>query len=174
MIRFIIIITEIVLCFLLQTCVPAEYSALGAGPDLLMIVTVGNAYMRGRTTGLLTGFACGLLVDICYGSGLGLCALLYMVVGYFVGYAAKFYIPDDYTFPILLIAAGEFLYSTLYYAVEYMLRGQLRFGIYFTEIILPGVAFTLLSGIILYRIMNGLNVLCMREREPGEDSQNNA
>lgn len=171
--RVIITIIEIILCFLLQTVVFTTYSPTGIIPDLLMVITIGNAFMRGRTTGLLTGFVCGLLLDCCYGSGMGLCALLYMVTGYLAGYVARFYLPDDYTLPTLLIAAGELLYCLMYYVTEYMLRGKLHIGTYFGQIILPKIAFTVFAGVFLYRIMNGVN-LRLAARKPKEENQNHA
>ncbi len=158
MIRFLLILIEVIVCFLLQTAVFPAFAFAGIVPDVLMIITAGNAYMRGRVTGMLTGLACGLLIDCCYGSIIGLCGLLYMVTGYLCGYAARFYAGDDYTIPILLTAAGEFLYCIMYYVAEYLLRGQLHIGAYFMQIILPKTLYTVVAAVFIYRIINRLHL----------------
>ncbi len=157
-IRCILILIEIVICFLLQTAVFPALAFAGIVPDLLMTVVAANAYTRGRITGMLTGLACGLLVDCCYGSIIGLYGLLYMVTGYLCGCVVRFYASDDYTIPILLTAAGEFFYCVLYYAAEYLLRGQLQFGAYFMQIILPRILYTVVAAVPVYRGINSLHL----------------
>ena len=61
----------------------------------------------------------------------------------------------------------------MYYVTEYMLRGKLYIGTYFGQIILPKIAFTVLAGVFLYRIMNGVN-LRLAARKPKEENQNHA
>lgn len=168
MIRFIVTAIEIIICFLLQTAVFPQFAFAGIVPDLLMIITVGNAYTRGRISGLLTGLACGLFIDFCYGSVIGICGLLYMTTGYLCGYVSRFYAKDDYTMPVLLTAAGEFLYCLMYYIVEYLLRGKLHIGGYLLQIIIPKVLYTVVAAVILYRIMNGIHLRLARREQKEE------
>jgi len=113
--------------------------------------------MRGRTTGMVLGFFCGLLLDIEYGSLIGLYALLMMIIGYVAGFANRIYSRDDYTLPLLFIAAADFAYQFLYYILEFLIRGRLDFPYYLREIILPEVIYTVAAAVILYKLFNMIN-----------------
>ena len=98
--------------------------------------------MRGRKSGLWTGFFCGLLVDLFYGSVFGFYALIYMYVGFLSGYAFRIYYDDDIKVPMLLTAIMDFLYNLAVYALQFLLRGRLGLGVYFTRIIVPEIFYT--------------------------------
>ena len=48
--------------FLLQTTIFKNLSFTNVAPNLLLIVTVSCAYMRGRKEGMVVGFFAGLLI----------------------------------------------------------------------------------------------------------------
>lgn len=126
-------------------------------PNLLLILIVSTAYMRGRTSGLLLGFFCGLLVDISFGNVIGLYAIFYMVIGYLNGYTNKFYSSDDYTLPIILVAISNFMYGFFYYVIEFLLRNRLNFLYYLRRIILTEMIYTVAVSIVLYKLLHIIN-----------------
>jgi rod shape-determining protein MreD len=127
-------------------------------PNLLLILVVATAYMRGRMSGLLLGFFSGLLVDLMYGSFIvGLYALLYLLVGYFMGFTNKVYSSDDYTLPIVFIAISDFVYGFFYYVFEFLLRGRLNFLYYLRRFIFPEVVYTVAVSIFLYKLLHMIN-----------------
>jgi rod shape-determining protein MreD len=127
-------------------------------PNLLLILVVSTAYMRGRMSGLLMGFICGLLVDLLYGSFIiGLYALLYLLIGYFMGFTNKVYSNDDYTLPIVFIAVSDFVYGFFYYVFEFLLRGRLNFLFYLRRFIFPEVIYTVAVSIFLYKLLHMIN-----------------
>ena len=91
MIRVLLVFVELILCFLLQSTVMPALSLAGVVPDLLLILVITVAYTRGRVAGMLTGFAAGLLTDVCFNDMVGLCALFYLCIGYIAGYSQKIY-----------------------------------------------------------------------------------
>src|SRR5690606_336374 len=106
-------------------------------PNLLLILVVSQAYMRGRMTGMVVGFFSGLLIDILFGNVIGLYAMLQMLIGYITGYANKIYSKDDFTLPLFFVALANFVYQFLYYIFEFLLRGKLDFTYYLRIRILP-------------------------------------
>ena len=62
----------ILLAFLLQTTIFHKLAMANVVPNLLLILTVCYSYMRGRTSGELIGLLCGLMLDMMYGSVIGL------------------------------------------------------------------------------------------------------
>lgn len=154
MIRFVVTIIEILICFLLQSSVFPSLSLANVVPDVMMVLIVANAYSQGIFSGMFTGLLCGLMVDCLFGSVIGLYAIIYMVIGYLNGYSRKIYDKEDVTIPLVLIAVSEFVYCFLYYISEFLMRGKLNVGYYMFRIGLPRVIYTVLVGIIFYKLFN--------------------
>lgn len=155
--RFIIVLLEIFICFLLQTTVFQWFSLARVVPNLLLIVTATSGLTKGRREGLLTGFLCGLLIDLCYGYLIGLYALIYMIIGYLVGFCYKIFVRENMTIPVVLVAISDLLYFFLYYIFEYLLRGNLNIGFFFLHKGLPELIYTVIASVFLYKLLNIIN-----------------
>lgn len=156
--RLIIYTLEIIICFLFQSTMYDFISLAEIMPNVLLILVVSSAYMRGRMTGLLLGLFCGLLLDLSSGAYVvGLYALMYMLIGYFMGYTHKVYSNEDYTLPIIIIAVSDLIYGFFFYVFEFLLRGRLNVFYYFRRIILPEIIYTVAVSIILYKLLHMIN-----------------
>ena len=155
--RVIVYFLEIIICFVLQSAMFHYIRLAGIMPNLLLIMVVSTAYMRGRNTGLLVGFFSGLFVDLIFGQVVGLYALLYMLIGYFIGFLNKFYSNDDFTLPIIFVAVCDFLYGFFYYVFEFLLRSKLDFLYYLRRFILPEIIYTVAASILLYKLLHMIN-----------------
>lgn len=155
--RTIICFIEIIICFVLQSSLYQFASLARVMPNLLLILVVSNAYMRGRTTGVVIGFFSGLLIDILYGNVIGLYALILLLIGYVVGFAKKVYSKDDFTLPLFFIGLSNFVYQFLYYIFEFLLRGKLQFSFYFRTIILPQTIYTVAVAVLVYKVLHMIN-----------------
>jgi rod shape-determining protein MreD len=131
-------------------------------PNLLLILVVSNAYMRGRMTGLVLGFFSGLLIDILFGNVLGVYAMIMLLIGYVAGFTYKIYSRDDFTLPLLFIAIANFVYQFLYFVFEFLLRGKLNFIYYFRTIILPEIIYTVAAATIIYKLLHMINHALVR------------
>ncbi len=166
--RLIVYILEILLCFLIQSSLYHYVSLADIMPNLLLILVASNAYMRGRMSGLMLGLFSGLLIDLTSGNSVvGLYALIYMVIGYIIGFTNKYYSNDDYTLPILIIAFSDMVYSFLVYVSEFLLRGRLNFLFYFRRIILPEIVYTVAVSVFLYKLLHVINNLL--EHKPDKE-----
>ncbi len=168
MIRVILVFVELILCFLMQSAVMPAISLAGVVPDLLLILVISVSYTRGRVAGMLTGFAAGLLTDVCFNEMVGLCALFYLCIGYIAGYSQKIYDERDYMLPFLMILAGEFLYSFAYYVAYFLLRSKTEFGYYFVHLILPRMVYTVLAAVLLYPLLHWIHRQVVRLVEKEE------
>ena len=155
----------IVLALLLQTTIFRKLALSDVVPNLLLVVTVTYGYLRGRTSGLLVGFLCGLLLDSAYGSVIGLYAFMMMTIGFLIGFCQKFYFRNGLTLPLILIAASDLAYAAYCYVTEFLMRGKLHFAFYFIHRILPEVVYTTLVGIVFYRLMVTFETLVTKKRE---------
>ena len=85
----------ILISFLLQCTLLHVISIGSITPNLILILCISMGLMRGRKSGLWTGFFCGFLVDMFYGSVFGFYALIYMYIGFLSGYAHRICYDDD-------------------------------------------------------------------------------
>lgn len=156
--RFIVYSLEILICYLLQTTLYRYFSLADIMPNIILILIVSVAYMRGRMTGLTIGLFAGLLVDFMYASYvIGIRALLFMLLGYLIGYINKYYSEDDYTLPIFMIAVSDLVYNFFYYVIEYLLRGRMNILFYLRRIVLPEIIYTVVVSVLVYKLLHMIN-----------------
>lgn len=155
--RAIIYFFEIIIFFILQSSLNQFISLARVMPNLLLILVVSNAYMRGRMTGMVVGFFSGLLIDILFGSVIGLYAMLLLLIGYIAGFTNKIYSRDDFTLPLIFIGLANFIYQFLYYVFEFLLRGKLDFLYYLRTLILPEIIYTVAVAVLIYKLLHMIN-----------------
>ena len=155
--RFIMSVSLIIICFLLQTTVFKSLEFGGIVPNLLIVLTASFGFMRGERTGLLYGFFCGLLIDIFFANVLGLNAMIYMYIGYTNGKFNRIFYPEEIKLPLALILVSDFAYGFLYYVTLFLMRGRFDLSYYFMHVILPEVVYTILITLLLYPLTLWLN-----------------
>ena len=123
------------------------YSNPSMSPKILLILCMF----------MWTGFFCGLLTDLFFGSILGFYALIYMYVGFISGYTYRIYYDNDLKVPILLTAAMDFFYNLAVYGFQFLLRGRMNLFTYLYRIIIPEIVYTVFLTVIVYRIFYYIN-----------------
>ncbi len=157
--KVIISILIILVAFLLQTTFFQALELANVVPNLVLVVTVSYGYLRGRTHGMWIGLVCGLMLDMMYGSVIGLYGFIMMTIGFFIGYIKKLFFTESIILPIVLISVGDFVYNMYYYITEFLLRGRLHFFFYLTRVMLPEILYTVIIGLLFYYLINFLENL---------------
>ena len=142
---------------LLQCIVFQVFSIASIKPNLVLILAVSFGLMRGRMSGLLTGFAGGLLIDLLFPGQLGFHALICMWLGYSAGFCYRIFYDDDIKTPVLLIGIADLLYGIYQYLFTFLLRGRIHFFFYLNRIIIPEILYTVLVTIVTYRLLYRIN-----------------
>ncbi len=148
----------IILCYVLQTTLFKHLQLAGVVPNMLIILTASVSYVRGQKDGLITGFMCGLLSDMLFGSVIGLHALLYMFIGYITGYTYNVYL-RNYFFILLIIGVSDLFYGFIYYVFEFLTRGRFHILYYLRNIILPETIYTMLAAVVFFKLFLLVNRL---------------
>lgn len=151
--RFLITGMMMLVCYLLQCTLLPSLELASVKPNLLLIVTASYGFIRGPKTGMGIGFCLGLLVDIQFGTVLGLYALIYLLIGYVNGLFCENYFDEDIKLPLLLIAGSEFVYGLLIYFLMFMLRSEFDFLYYLMHVIIPELIYTVGVTLILYQLI---------------------
>lgn len=151
--RIIIDIILILICFVLQTTLFPMLHITSTMPNLLLILVSCAGFMQGNREGLFVGFACGLLMDIYSFDIFGFYTILYLIIGYANGFVHNFFYLKDLKIPAVLITSSDLIACLLIYFFLFMFRAKLNFGMYFIDIIIPEVAFTLLLAVLVYPVL---------------------
>ena len=141
----------VVVCFIIQNTVLKSIDFGAVSPNLLLIITAGFGFVGGRKEGMYVGFFCGLFADVFYGHLFGYYTLLYTLIGYANGFFHAVFYDMDIKQPMFLIAISDLAYGLIQYFVQFLLRGRLDFGFYFTNIILPEFLYAVVLTLIFYR-----------------------
>ena len=153
-----IILFFIILCgFVFQTTLFQALSFGGISPNILIIITVSYGFMYGKKCGMVTGFLCGLLMDVFYGDVLGFYALVYLYIGAANGAFHSIFYQDDIKLPLVLILASDFVYSFTCYVLLYLLRSRFDIIFYLKHVILPEVVYTIFVTVFIYPCILLLN-----------------
>ena len=161
----VVVFIFMLLALLMQTAIFRAIALADVVPNLLLVVVISYAYLRGRTSGLVIGFICGLMLDMIYGSVIGLYAFISMSIGFVVGFCQKVYFTDSMLLPTVLIAASDMVYCFYSYIAEFLLRGRVHFLFYFVHRFLPQILYTTLAGLVLYRLIVWVEGRFARSRE---------
>ena len=154
-----IVITAVLLlsCYLLQCTVFSALELAGIKPNLMIILTSAIGFMRGSKEGMFVGFFSGLLIDIQFGTVIGLYALIYLLAGYVNGLFMQMYFDEDIKLPLFLIVASEFIYGLVVYFFMFMLRSEFHFWFYLNHIIIPELIYTIGVTLGLYPLILFIN-----------------
>lgn len=156
--RYLTVFLMILVCFLLQSTVFQGLAFGGIVPNLLIVLTASFGFMRGEWEGMMIGFLCGLLCDICFGDVIGLQALIMMYIGYLNGKFSGIFYPEDIKLPMALIIISDFTFCLVCYILMFLLRGRLHFIYYLKTIILPETVYTTIVTLLLYPVILKINV----------------
>ena len=90
-VRIVLGLIGIILAYVAQSSIFVNLKLAGAIPDLLIIIVMMTAFVRGRGAGMFMGLFSGLLIDFAIGDFIGMYAFIYLIAGYFAGYSNKIY-----------------------------------------------------------------------------------
>jgi len=108
---------------LLQTTVLARMRLFGVMPDFMLLVAVAGGITAGPTRGAALGFASGMLIDLFLPTPLGLSALVFTLVGHWVGVANTGVLRSAWYIPVLTAGAAS-VAGVVLYAVAGSVLGE--------------------------------------------------
>ena len=96
---------------LAQVSILGGYSPLGGSADLLLVVLLSLALLRGSVFGAVAGFGAGLLLDVANLSTLGFTSLLLTIAGFWIGRYGETTARDRFHAPYLSVLVVTLLYA---------------------------------------------------------------
>jgi rod shape-determining protein MreD len=109
------------LAAILQVSVFSSVTILHGTPDLLLVVIICCALLRGPILGAAAGFWGGLLIDTANLGTLGVTSLLLTIAGYWAGRYGETTGQERSHAPFVSVALGTLLYAVASLAFRYVL-----------------------------------------------------
>ncbi len=147
----------IILTFALQTTLCSAISLASVSPNLLIVLITSFGFMRGKKSGLLVGFFCGVLLDIFYSDIMGYYGLIYMAIGYFNGMFNHLFFDNDIKLPMMLAGLSDLILGVIIYVFSFMLYGKFNVLFYISRSMIPEMLYTLALALLLYRVFHKIN-----------------
>lgn len=142
--------------FLLGTAVFLEvtllnfFTILGVKPDLVLMIIVFNAFLRGSREGALVGLLGGLFEDLAVGSYFGMNVLSLMAIGYLVGLTESKLLKESTIIIVFLAWMSSFIVQVLNYILLSFAEIYVSPGIALFRIIIPTATYTAILVPIFY------------------------
>lgn len=154
-----------VIAVILQTLVVSRISVLGVTADLFLILTVIVGLGRSSLEGALFGFFAGIVHDTIFFQTLGLHALIFVLVGYFVGmFKARFETVNLWAV-FILAGVSSFAAQLVFGLFQYAMGPRAAFFTMVGTQMIPGAVFDALAAIPVYILLVRVRVL----PSPGPD-----
>jgi rod shape-determining protein MreD len=143
------------LAAIMQVSVFAQVHVLGGVPDVLLVMLVAVALLRGAIVGACGGFFAGLLVDTALLGRLGLTSLVLTIAGYWIGRYGETTGRDRAHAPFLSVAVVTILYSFGLLLVHFVLGERAPAGAMLRGL-LPSIVLNIIFAAPVYALVRRL------------------
>lgn len=157
--KIIVHVLIIFFAFFLQTSIFPLLPFFSCSPNFLLIITFSYGLLYGEDVGIITGIFCGLLCDMYFNGDFGLYILIYSVIGFTNGVLNSSFVEDSITLPMMLSLANGLVYNLYIYVTHFLIRRKFNLPYYFINIIVPNVLFTLITTVLIYKLLYKLNLI---------------
>lgn len=112
----------------------------GVSADLLLLLVVSVAFLRGAKMGALVGFLAGLLQDLATGTFFGVDIFAKMVIGYGCGYFSRRLFKEQMMLPLMAVVAATGLQYVIWLVFSWLLGYPVPLWTHWRHLLLPMLA----------------------------------
>jgi rod shape-determining protein MreD len=136
----------------LQTSIVSSLDIRGGAPDLVLVLLVCVALLRGAVTGAVAGFAAGLLLDTATLETMGVSSLLLTVAGYWAGRYGETTGRDRAHAPAAAVFVITVLATVAGYALHFLLGDSVSARYVFVETLAPTLVMNVLLAVPVFAL----------------------
>jgi len=141
---------------ILQVTIFSQLDILGGYPDVVLLVLVAVALLRGSIYGAAAGFFAGLIVDTANLGTLGVTSLLLTIAGYWIGRYGETTGRDRGHAPYVSVAVATILVQFGALILHYLLGDPVSAKAVLVETLPPKIALNLLLTLPVYALTRRL------------------
>jgi len=147
----------IIIFVALQSTIFRYIAFLNCAPQVVLILVVSVAVLRGQFAGALVGLIAGLLIDILGGRAIGFNAILYMYIGFFVAWISDRFYNTRYKVVLIFVIAANVVYDLLYYFFSFVIWGKGDLIAALWRVMLPEIWWTLILAVPVFWVIEKLD-----------------
>ncbi|MFZ5596911.1 MAG: rod shape-determining protein MreD [Bacillota bacterium] len=143
----------LILVFLAAFCqgsLVTVFPFLWVNPDLVLLIVVFNAFLKGSREGALVGFFGGLFQDLATGSYIGMNALSLMAAGYLVGLTQSKLLRESSLIITFLVWLSSIAAQLISYILLASMEVYISPGVALLRVIIPTAIFTSILAPVFY------------------------
>jgi rod shape-determining protein MreD len=141
---------------LVQATLVSRGRFLGACPNLLLVMVVSWALLRGVLTALPIAFVGGLFFDILAGLPLGVSSLGLMATTFLAGLGTRRVFASNVLWPALMVALATPIYAFIVLVVLQFTGLNVNWGEMARQVVAPELVLNVLLTLIVYPTMRWL------------------
>ena len=154
----------LVLAALVQVSITSSIEIASGSPDVLLVLVIAIALLRGPAFGAAAGFWAGLVLDIVSFQTLGLTSLLLTLAGYFAGSLGEVTKKSSAHPALLAVTIGTIGVGLGSAVLHFTLGETVSPSEFFVGMLLPTLALNLLLAYPLYGLCRRIFPVAPRER----------
>ncbi len=135
---------------LVQISLASTIEVAEGHPDVVLVLVIGIALLRGPVFGAVVGFWAGLVLDVASLETLGLTSLLLTLAGYFAGRLGDVTTKSSAHPSLIAVGLGTIGFGIGSAVLHFMLGSTIPAGEFFVGVLLPSLALNLLLAYPLY------------------------
>ncbi len=146
----------LLLAALVQVSIASTIGVADGHPDVVLVLLIGIALLRGPLFGAVAGFWAGLALDVVSLETLGLTSLLLTLAGYFAGRLGDVTTKSSAHPSLVAVGLGTIGFSIGSAVVHFMLGSTISASHFFVGVLLPTLALNLLLAYPVYGLCRRL------------------
>ena len=149
---------------LVQVSITSNIKVVSGHPDVLLVLVIAIALLRGPSFGAAAGFWAGLVLDIASFQTLGLTSLLLTLAGYFAGRLGEVTKKSSAHPALIAVTIGTIGVGLGSAVIHFMLGETVSASEFVLGMLLPILALNLLLAYPLYGLCRRIFPVAPRER----------
>lgn len=144
------VFASVLVAALLQVGLAPYVAVGGVVPNLLLLVVVTLALVRGPAAGTSAGFAAGLIFDLLGSGPVGPMALVLALTGYVAGLLHEQMFAEGWLLPLTVLALASLSAEVAYGLILDLLGSPGPFWLAFVTKMLPGAVYNTVLALVVY------------------------
>ncbi|MBC7766305.1 MAG: rod shape-determining protein MreD [Hyphomonadaceae bacterium] len=155
--RIFITAVLVLFAFVFQTSLLDVIQIGNIRPNLVVMVIIQIALLRGYYEGGIVGLCAGIVMDIMTGRIFGAFALLCMLIGLLSGGFHHRIFKENFLSAMMFTFVFINVYEVLFYIFQYFVWGQHQFSYAFMQYVLPTAIYSTVISAPIYMLLYRIN-----------------
>ena len=168
--RFAVYFLELYVFYCLEQSSLLGINVLNAHPFFVVSVFVSVSIWEKEYMGMIFGIVCGAFLDVAFGIPVGICSLMFSLLGYILGVLSKYFIRSDFWSVWLLSVVINTLVAALRFCFSFIIPGYDDAWFAWNKMFVPSLIYAAIASPLIF-LLNRSICYFMRGNSGGEQNK---